>query len=176
MEQDIDEPTPRTDGIIGVDTGYGVLATIVDGATGENEAFPNPAALAKHERKLATLQRELSRRQKGSANRAKTKAKIAKLHAKIANIREHHLHNVSRAIVDKGAEAVAVEGFNVRDMMSEATQDTSGRYAQRAKRLADAGIGELRRQLAYKQAWAGGRLITIDASPHPSHIKTGRPE
>lgn len=154
VEEDVPEPTPPTGDVLGVDTGYGMLAVTSDG-----DEYANPATLAKYEKKLARLQRELSRRKKGSANRQKTKEKISKLHDKIANIRAHHLHNTSRWIVDKGPKVIAVEGFNIREMMQDAADDTGGRKAQRAKRLADAGIGELRRQLAYKQEWNGGEYI-----------------
>jgi putative transposase len=48
---------------------------------------------------------------------------------------------------------VVVEHLNVAGML---------RNHRLARRIADAGFGELRRQLGYKTAWAGGRLIQAD--------------
>jgi putative transposase len=155
--EEVAEPEPPSGDVLGVDMGYGVLAVTSDGTI-----YPNPEILARYEKKLARLQRELSRRKKGSANRQKTKAKIAKLHAKIANVRLHHLHNTSRWIVDKQARTIAVEGFRVDKLMQD--DSFASKKARRAKRLADAAIGELRRELSYKQEWAGGVYIEADAT------------
>lgn len=147
------EPAPqlaRTKSVIGIDIGHGVLATLSDGTQ-----YQNPRVLEAHERKLATLQRELNRRVKGSANREKTKNKIAKLHAKIARIRVHGLHDTSRKIVDKQAGTIAIEGYHIRDMMQH-TPQVLRKYARRNFKMADAAVGELRRQIVYKQEWADG--------------------
>jgi putative transposase len=151
------KPQPaRTDEVIGVDLGHGVLATLSDGTQ-----YQNPRVLEQAEKKLARLQRELSRREKGSANREKTKQKIAKLHAKIARIRAHGLHDTSRKIVDKRAGTIALEGYHVRDMM-EQTPQKERKYARRNFKMADASVGELRRQITYKQEWAGGEIYKAD--------------
>lgn len=144
-------PQPvRTNEVIGVDIGHGVLATLSDGTQ-----YQNPRVLERREQKLARLQRELNRRQKGSKNREKTKVKIAKLHAKIARTRAHGLHDTSRKIVDKRAGTIAIEGYHIRDMM-EHTPKPMRKYARRNFKMADAAVGELRRQIIYKQEWAGG--------------------
>lgn len=162
VQEEVDAPTPPTGEPLGVDMGYGVLAVTSDG-----DVYANPNTLAQYEKKMTRLQKELSRRQKGGANRKKTKQKIARLHAKVANIREHHLHNTSRWIVDKQSKLIAVEGFNVRKMMQD--DSAASQAAGRAKRLADASIGELRRQLAYKQKWNGGQIYEA-----PSDAATNR--
>lgn len=156
MDAPLKPQAARTADEIGIDIGHGILATLSDG-----EQYSNPTVLARSERKLARLQRELSRRQKGSANREKTKQKIAKLHAKIARQREHGLHDASRKIVDKGAGVIAIEGYHIRDMM-EQTDAKQRKYARRNFKMADAAVGELRRQIAYKQEWAGGTVIERD--------------
>lgn len=153
----MDAPLPkqceRTEQVIGVDLGHGVLATLSDGTR-----YQNPRVLEQAEKKLARLQRELNRRVKGGSNREKTKGKLARLHAKIARIRAHGLHDTSRKIVDKQARLIALEGYHVRDMM-EKTPAKERRYARRNLKMADAAVGELRRQITYKQAWAGGEIF-----------------
>lgn len=158
MDAPVRPQPPRAERAIGVDLGHGVLATLSDGTL-----YQNPRVLAQAEKKLARLQRELNRRTKGSANREKTKARIAKLHAKVARIREHGLHDTSRKIVDKRPRVIALEGYHVRDMM-EQTPPKLRKYARRNFRMADASVGELRRQITYKQEWAGGEVFTADRS------------
>lgn len=151
------KPQPsRTTQVIGIDVGHGVLATLSDGTQ-----YQNPRVLEQAEKKLARLQRELNRRQKGGANREKTKQKIARLHAKIVRIRAHGLHDTSRKIVDKRAGIIALEGYHVRDMM-EHTPQKERKYARRNFKMADAAVGELRRQITYKQEWAGGEVFKAD--------------
>lgn len=151
------KPQPaRTPDIVGVDLGHGVLATLSDGTQ-----YQNPRVLEVQEKKLARLQRELNRRQKGSANREKTKEKIGRLHAKIARTRHHGLHDASRAIVDTRPGVIAIEGYHVRNMMKQ-TPQKERKYARRNFKMADASVGELRRQIEYKQQWAGGVVFLGD--------------
>ena len=158
MDAELPAQPVRTSATIGVDLGHGVLATLSDGTQ-----YHNPRVLEQAEKKLARLQRELHRRVKGSANREKTKQKIAKLHAKIARIRAHGLHDTSRKIVDKRAGVIAIEGYHVRDMMQQ-TSNAVRKYARRNFKMADAAVGELRRQITYKQEWAGGEVYKADRS------------
>ena len=48
---------------------------------------------------------------------------------------------------------MVVEDLNVAGML---------RNRRLARRIADAGFAEIRRQLAYKTQWAGGRLVVAD--------------
>jgi len=149
VEEEIDEPERATNEQIGIDMGIKSLAVCSDGTT-----FDNPKTLAKYEKKLARLQRELNRRKKGSANRAKTKAKIAKMHKKIADTRRHTLHDISRHVTaNTKPSAVVVEDLNVKGM-------TANRRLSKA--VADASMGELRRQIEYKAAWNGVDVVVAD--------------
>jgi len=157
MDAPVKSQPVRTQEIIGIDLGSGALATTYP----DGKQYENPRVLEAHEKKLARLQRELNRRVKGSANREKTKQKVAKLHAKIARVRSHGLHDTSRKIVDTCAGVLAIEGYHVRDMM-EKTPTKERKYARRNFKMADAAVGELRRQLTYKQDWAGGQVVIGD--------------
>jgi putative transposase len=144
VEEEIEQP--ETNGhMIGVDVGIKSTAVLSDG-----RSFEAQKTLYKYEKKMARLNRELHRRTKGSSNRAKTKAKVAKLHLKIANVRAHHLHNVSKAVVSSLPAAVVIEDLNIKGMLK------NGRLA---KALSDAGMGELHRQIEYKTEWSGAELI-----------------
>lgn len=149
VQEEVSEPEKATGEPLGIDLGIKSLAVCSDGT-----AFDNPKTLAKYEKKLARLQRELSRREKGSANRAKTKAKIAKLHRKITDIRRHTLHNISRHVTaETKPAAVVIEDLNVKGM-------TANRKLSKA--VADASMGELRRQIEYKAEWNGVDVVVAD--------------
>jgi putative transposase len=73
-------------------------------------------------------------------------------HAHVTNLRRDNLHKLtSRLVADH--DVIVVEQLNVAGMV---------RNRRLARHIADAGWGELRRQLGYKSAWAGARLVHAD--------------
>ncbi|WP_426507495.1 RNA-guided endonuclease InsQ/TnpB family protein [Serratia proteamaculans] len=112
----------------------------------------NPRHTAKYAARLALFQRRLSKKAKGSKNRAKTRLKVAKLHAKIADCRLDNLHQLSRRLINEN-QVVCVESLKVKNMI---------RNPKLSKAIADAGWGELVRQLQYKGEWAGRSIVAID--------------
>lgn len=157
VEMDVESPERPEGEPIGVDFGYGVLAVTSDGTR-----YENPKVLDKHEKKLAKLQKRLAKQMKGGKNREKTKQKISKLHVKITDTRSHYQHNASKAIVDEGHAIIAVQKLAVKEMMQD--KSPTNRYAKRSKKLADASLFELRRQIEYKQVWRGGEILTGEKS------------
>ena len=150
-------PDPRR--VAGVDLGVKTLATVVtltehaDGTTTETvEAVPNPKPLGRWQRKLARQARQMARRQPGSRRRARTAASLARTHHKVANARRDSLHKLTSRLATT-AGTVVVEDLNV-----------AGRVKNRhlARAISDAGFSEVRRQLTYKTAWAGGTLVVAD--------------
>jgi putative transposase len=146
VEEDVEPPDPPA-GIGGVDLGIRSLATLSDGT-----AFENPRPLAKAQRRLKRLQRSVSRKKKGSKNRKKAVRKLARGHARIAHLRKSALHQISAAIFKRfgvvGAEDLALSAM--------------GETRSLARALQDGALGELHRQIAYKVAWQGGRLVLVD--------------
>ncbi len=143
------EPTtPRfPDAAVGVDAGLRHLAVLSTG-----EKVPNPRPLKQALRKLARLNRELARRQPGSRNREETRRRLARVHAHVAHIRRDAMHKLTTRLA-RTYGAVVVETLGVAGMM---------RNRRLSRALADAGMAELRRQLAYKAAWYGSRLVEAD--------------
>ena len=136
--------SPRTTGI-----DLGLKALFV---TSEGEQIDNPRHTAKYAARLAKAQRALSRKQRGSKNRAKARHKVARLHAKIADTRRDGLHKLSHRLIHEN-QVVCVESLAVKNMIRNRSQ---------SKAIADAGWGELVRQLEYKAAWTGRQLVKID--------------
>ncbi|MCW8126793.1 RNA-guided endonuclease InsQ/TnpB family protein [Microbulbifer halophilus] len=136
--------TPR---MTGIDLGLKDLFV-----TDRGERIGNPRHTAKYAARLAKAQRRLSKKKLGSKNRAKARQKVARLHAKISDCRMDRLHWLSRKIVNEN-QVICVESLKVKNMV---------RNPSLAKSINDAGWGEFVRQLAYKAAWAGRRLVAID--------------
>lgn len=171
VEEEAPEPVELRPVTLGVELGVRLAAVAV---AADNDGhlldvapvvYENPRVLDQHAKKLARLNRELSRRKQGGANWRKTKAKIAKLNARITNTRDHVQHNVSADLVRRRPSRIVIAGHDVAGMMErpEPVQAEDGHYehndAERTRplrrKMADARMSELRRQVEYKAGWAG---------------------
>jgi putative transposase len=145
--------TPAAPGtVVGVDVGVSHLAVLSSGLM-----IANPQPLEQALRKLRRLQRQAAHRtspdrrtgRQPSARWRTTTGKVARVHARVANLRENGLHQLTTVLAAIYGTVVA-EDLNVAGML---------RNRRLARRIADAGFATLRRQLAYKTTWHGGRLV-----------------
>ncbi len=146
----------RQSGMVGLDAGLTHLATLnrpIKGLTDAEGHIANPRVLATQLKRLAKLNRAWSRTQKGSKNRAKLRRRRARLHGQVAKTRALYLHHLTNALVDR-FDAVAIEDLGVTAM--------GNRKHHLGRSLADASLGELRRQLTYKCADRGVALVVVD--------------
>jgi len=146
---------------VGIDVGITRFATQSDGI------FLDPLdSFKKKEAQLARAQRALCRKVKFSNNWKKEKGHVAKIHTDIANARRDYLHKATTTICKTHA-VVCIEDLQVKNMSRSAagTAAAPGRNVAAKsglnKAILDQGWGEFRRQLEYKTAWAGGRLIAV---------------
>jgi putative transposase len=144
------KPVRRPSDLVGVDLGLKAAAVIHDGA-GTRRVAPSQA-LRHNLAKLRRLDRQLARKQRGSRNREKAQLKRARLHYKISCLRNDFLHQLSSQLT-KTKSMIVLEDLHVRGMQ---------RNKHLALSISDAGMGELRRQLAYKSEWYGATLVVAD--------------
>jgi putative transposase len=142
----------------GVDVGVRVLATVADSGGQVIERVPNPRPLETALRQLRHLSRQRSRRTRDSRRYRQTQRKLTQLQRRVANIRSHHIHALTTRLAKTHGEIV-VEGLDAAGMLRQ-----KGLTGARARRrgLSDSALGETRRQLAYKTAWYGSRLVIAD--------------
>ncbi|HET8681863.1 MAG TPA: RNA-guided endonuclease TnpB family protein [Micromonosporaceae bacterium] len=155
------ERTPARPGsVVGVDVGIKHLAVLSTG-----ELVPNPRYLGAARTRLRQLGRALSRKtgpdrrtgRRPSRRWERASARLGRAHARVADLRRDGLHKLTTRL-SREHGTVVVEGLNVTGMLAN---------RRLARHIADAGLAGIRRQLAYKTQWNGGRLL-VAARWYPS--------
>jgi len=148
----------RPDSVAGVDVGVRRLATVAAPDGTILEVAENPRALDRHLAGLRRACRARSRRKEGSIRYREANREIARLHRRIADIRADAISKLTTRLA-KTHGTVVVETLNAAGMLAQ--KGLPGARARR-RNLADASLGQIRRHLAYKQAWYGCRLVEAD--------------
>ena len=138
------DPVAVTGPVVGVDRGIRTFAVCSDGTR-----IDSPRALTCGLRRLRRRGRAVTRKQPGSANRRRAVLALARCHRHIRNQRVDALHKATTALA-KAKSVIVVEDLHVAGMV---------RNRQLARAIADQGWAEFHRQLAYKTAWYGSRLL-----------------
>ena len=133
------EPTPRPEpdtriAVGAVDTGISPLGT-----DSEGQVWENPKAYYQAERRLRRWQRAQARRKPGSLGWHEAQRRIDRLQRRIMGLRRNAHHQMTSALVNK-FQTLTIEDLNVKGMMAGLTP----------KAQADAGMGEIKRQIIYK--------------------------
>ncbi|MFE9690934.1 IS607 family element RNA-guided endonuclease TnpB [Micromonospora sp. NPDC005806] len=156
VEVDRAERAPaRPQAVVGVDVGVTHLAVLSTG-----KLVPNPRHLDDAARRMRRLARRLSRRvgpdrrtgQRPSQRWERARRQVARAHARVANLRRDGLHKLTTRLAREYG-TIVVEDLNVAGML---------RNRRLARRVADAGFGEIRRQVTYKTGWNGGHLVVAN--------------
>ena len=156
----------RGDGVTGVDLGVSAAATLSSG-----EKIPAPRPLAAALRRLRIRSRRQSRKveaaKKGariegpipkgtrlpvSKNRTCGARALARLQSRIARVRRDFTHKLTTRLCREN-QTVVIEDLHVSGMLAN---------RRLARAIADVGFYEIRRQLQYKAARYGTRLVLAD--------------
>ncbi|MFI7147824.1 IS607 family element RNA-guided endonuclease TnpB [Nonomuraea sp. NPDC050022] len=149
----------RPDDAVGVDLGVKHLAVTAD-SLGEIRYEPNPAHYDIALKTLKRLSRRVSRRQGPDRRTGQAPSKRwrkageqrNKVHHRVGNLRADALRKLTTRITGEYG-TVVVEDLNVAGMLKN---------RRLARKIADAGFGEIRRQLTYKSGWNNGRTVVAD--------------
>jgi putative transposase len=140
-------PLPANDLAVGIDdVGVTAFAQFSDGTE-----IQNPRIYQNTQAELGRAQRRVARRKKGSPRRGRAVLLLEKVHQGISNRRSDFLHQHSTAVIRKYG-TVKVEGLNVSGMSR----------GNLAKQILDCSWSEWFRQLRYKAAKAGRRLVAVE--------------
>ena len=145
----------RPDAVVALDLGITHLAVLSTG-----RVVDNPRHLDTALTRLRRLSRTVSRRvgpdrrtrRRGSKRWERANAQRNRVHARVANLRRQGIHALTSGLAREFG-TVVVEDLNVAGMLGN---------RRLARHLADAGFGQIRRHLAYKTEWNGGRLVVVD--------------
>ena len=146
---------------VGIDLGIKNLAVCSD-STG----YPNinrTKTVRRLKKKKRRLQRSISRKyemnnKKGedyskTRNIIKSEKKLLRIHHRLASIRQNYRHQITSGIIGRKPNPIVLEDLNVRGMMSN---------RHLAKAVQEQGFYEFRRQIEYKAAWSGLRVVIAD--------------
>ncbi|MEO3922361.1 IS607 family element RNA-guided endonuclease TnpB [Micromonosporaceae bacterium B7E4] len=151
----VEQVPARPDSVVGVDIGITHLAVLSTG-----ELVDNPRHLTATGRRMRQLGRALSRKtgpdrrtgQRPSNRWHRAANRLGRAHARVSNLRRDGLHKLTTRLAREHG-TIVVEDLHVAGML---------RNRRLARHIADAGFAEIRRQLGYKTAWNGGRLLVAD--------------
>ncbi|HYY82517.1 MAG TPA: IS607 family element RNA-guided endonuclease TnpB [Actinomycetes bacterium] len=150
---------PRTphepDGHCGIDLGVGAEWAVIAHHDGTVQRLAHPAPWAAVHKERRRVARQRSRRLVGSRGYRQASAKLAALDRRAANLRTNQIHTLTTTLARRYG-AVVVEDLDVAAMAK-----SMGRRAFR-RSVYQAGIGRVRRLLAYKTVREGGRLLVAD--------------
>ncbi|MFE4678001.1 IS607 family element RNA-guided endonuclease TnpB [Streptomyces sp. NPDC056723] len=155
----------RPQAAVGIDLGVKTLAVMAD-STGEIRAVANPRHYNRARKQLRRACRVVSRRQgpdrrtgrKPSKRWEKANAQRNKVHHRVANLREDALHKLTTSVAAEYG-TIVVEDLNVAGMLCN---------RRLARRIADAGFGEIRHQLDYKTRQRHATRLVVADRWYPS--------
>ena len=158
--------------VVGVDLGVGAgnLMVVADQHGTEVWRVENPKALDRVHGRIVRLQKKIGRAHRTAVTEGRAdaagrpvdsqrvlalRARISRLHRRAADIRSDSIHKATSSLVAAGHGTIVAETLNVAGMMRRGGSRKKG--LNRA--FADAALGEIGRQIAYKTERAGTRLV-----------------
>ena len=146
-----------------IDLGVRTLAVCADDTGRLVKTCEGANALEGALGKLRRANRRLARTKPGFLGRRKAAQRVSRLHRRVGDVRRDALHQLTHWLATNLAE-MTVEDLNVAGMLAN---------RRLARRLSDAALAELRRQLNYKARWYGAVLHEADRWFASSKICSG---
>lgn len=164
MKRDL-ERVAQPDVTVGIDLGVKTLAVMAD-STGEIHTVTNPRHYDQALKQLRRASRTVSRRRgpdrrtgaKPSKRWERANAARNRVHHRVANLRADALHKITNSVAAEYG-TVVVEDLHVAGMLKN---------RRLARRITDAGFGEIRRQLTYKTRQRHATRLVVADRWYPS--------
>ena len=150
---------PYAEGV-GIDLGIKDLAIISD--TNKVRNINKSHTVRKLKKTRRRLQRQVSRKyqmnKKGdsyckTSNLIKSEKRLLRINHRLANIRANHVHQATRAIIDRKPRFICLEDLNVQGMMKN---------KHLSEKVQEQNLYEFLRQIEYKAHWAGISVVIAD--------------
>jgi len=145
-------PAGRHQTPAGLDLGVTSLAVVADAEGRVLRVVKGVNALQHAQARLRAANKAYSRTKTGSNGRAKAARRLGKIHARVAHLRSNLAHQLSHELATT-LTRLTVEDLNVAGMVQ---------LRSLARRISDAGLGDLGRLLEYKARWYGLELVQAD--------------
>jgi len=164
---------PRVPGRrVGVENGVRVLVSAYDGDSSEtfvDVGLRDDDRILRFLRMRRLWERRMARRWRDGISRRDQSAgwkeavqRVRHYHARIVDLRDDRCGKAVRRIVDSGAEAALLREPHVADLLNRTTAPDARTRNRLAPDVHGARMGDVRRRLEYKMAWAGGRMERVD--------------
>jgi transposase len=168
-----ERPTPRIEGRkIGVENGVRVLVATFDGDSTDSfvdSGLRDDVRIKRFVRQRKLWERRMARRwREGVAKRDQSagwheaKRRVRHYHARVVDLRDDRVGKAVRKIVDTGAEVALLREPHVADLLNRETAPDPAVRNKLAPDVHGARMGDVRRRLEYKMAWAGGKVEQVD--------------
>lgn len=153
--------------VLGCDLGIRTLACLADPEGTFVQACLEPKDVARWEDGLASLRRRVDAKRNASRLRAKeagdkrravgvseerARRRLVRLHARQRWVRLANIHKLTTELATR-CDVIGIEDLNVAGMLKNHCL---------ARAIARQAWGELRRQITYKSAWTGTKLVVVD--------------
>lgn len=154
--------------VVGIDMGVARRVSVSCGAYTES-----PARLKKLDAKRRRIQRKMAKRQQpGKGKRASNRWKklnrsVNRIESKRADIRKNQAHQITSVVARKNS-LVVIEDLRIKNMTAGAqgTIEAPGKNVKAKsglnREMLNAGLYEIRRQLAYKCVRHKGMMLAVD--------------
>jgi putative transposase len=140
------QPPRNPRNLVGIDLGLRDLIVTSDGMR-----VPNPNWLAADRRRLRRAHRRLSRSARGGRNRARARQDLARRYKRVTNRRQDFLHKLTSQLVSD-YDLLCLEDLGITGLVR----------TKLSRRLGDAALHELRRQIVYKAETLGAHAVIVD--------------
>lgn len=110
------------------------------------------------------LHKQLSRRSPSTGMYERTRMRLASVYQKQRHLRENHTHQVTAEVCyNIRPHRLIIQDWDVSQIIEFGLDDVPRQIEREVRRrLANASIGKLYRQLHYKSDWAGVEIVEVD--------------